>query len=77
VRCHVRHGLRLNPASARQWAHDGWTPLHLASYFGHRETVEILLDAGADRSLRSGDGQTAREIASQHGRHEVARLLSP
>jgi uncharacterized protein len=147
---HVRQELRHNPAAARQWAHDVWTPLHLASYFGHRETVEVLLDAGADvlavsrnnesnlainaaaagpradrrpdiirlliargcpvdgrgspsghtplheaayngdlpvvrllldagadRSLRSGDGQTAREIASQHGRHEVARLLSP
>ena len=42
-----------------------------------RQVVRVLLDAGADRSLRSGDGQTAREIASQHGRHEIARLLSP
>lgn len=144
----VRRQLRDNPGAARQWAQDGWTPLHLATYFGHRETAEALLDAGADvlavsrngegnlainaaagpradrrpdiiwlliarrcpvdgrgspsghtplheaafngdlavirlllnrgadRSLRTGGGQTALEIAGTQGRHEVARLLS-
>ena len=38
--------------------------------------VRLLLDKGADRSLRTGDGQTAEEIAARHGRHEAARLLS-
>jgi hypothetical protein len=143
----VRRQLAVNPAAARQWAHDGWTPLHLA-YFGHRDTAETLLDAGADvlavsrndednlainaaaagphadrrpglvrlliergcpvdgrgsprghtplheaafngdtalvmllleggadRSLRTGEGQTALDIAVAGGRDEVARLL--
>ena len=26
----------------------GWTPLHLAVYFGHREAAALLLDHGAD-----------------------------
>ena len=144
----VQRGLRENPSAVRQVAHDGWTPLHLAAFFGHRETVEALLDAGADvlavsrngegnlpinaaaagprianraaivrllisrgspvdgrgspsghtplqeaafngdaalvrlllengadRRLRTGDGQTALEIANLKGRDEVARLL--
>jgi uncharacterized protein len=145
----VRRELRENPSAARQVAHDGWTPLHLAAFFGHPETVEALLDAGADvlavsrngegnlainaaaagprkerrpavvrllisrgspvdgrgspnghtplheaafngdvalvrlllesgadRRVRSGDGQTALEIADRHGRNEVTRLLT-
>src|SRR5262245_62220309 len=24
-----------NPASIRDWSADGWTPLHLAAFFGH------------------------------------------
>ena len=29
-------------------ANFGWSPLHLATYFGHYEVVEILLKNGAD-----------------------------
>jgi len=144
----VRRHLRENPGVVGAYAHDGWPPLHLAAYFGHRETAEALLDAGADvlaiarnaeanlainaaaagpradrrpdiirlliargcpvdgrgspsghtplheatyngdqalvrflldrgadRSLRTGEGETALDIAGKHGRHEVARLL--
>jgi ankyrin repeat protein len=144
----VRRELQRDPSVVRQLAHDGWTPLHLAAFFGHPATVEALLDAGADvlavsrngegnlpinaaaagpraarrpaivrllisrgapvdgrgapsghtplheaafngdvdlvhlllesgadRRLRTGDGQTALEIATLKARDEVARLL--
>ncbi len=32
---------------------DGWTPLHVASQNGHRETVEVLLEHSADVNTRN------------------------
>jgi ankyrin repeat protein len=34
---------------------DGFTALHLASFFGHPETVRALIDAGADVSARTAN----------------------
>ena len=55
----------------------GHTPLHEAAFNGDVALVRLLLGSGADRRLRSGDGQTALEIADRHGRREVAKLLGP
>lgn len=32
---------------------DGWTPLHLVAYFGHRQVAEVLLASGANVHARS------------------------
>jgi uncharacterized protein len=53
----------------------GHTPLHEAAFNGDAALVRLLLENGADRRLRTGDGQTALEIANLKGRDEVARLL--
>src|SRR5689334_12161671 len=31
----------------------GWTPLHVAAFFGHKQVAEILLASGADLHARS------------------------
>jgi hypothetical protein len=53
----------------------GHTPLHEAAFNGDLALVRLLLDSGADRTVRTGDGDTARGIAVKHGRTEVVHLL--
>lgn len=40
---------------------DGRTPLHIACINGHRTSSFLLLECGADRSLRDAAGKTAAE----------------
>lgn len=56
---------------------DGWTPLHLAAFFGHRETAAMLLDRGADPAARSANEleNTPLHAALAAGREAVAELL--
>uniref|UniRef100_A0A8B9LCX7 Oxysterol-binding protein n=1 Tax=Astyanax mexicanus TaxID=7994 RepID=A0A8B9LCX7_ASTMX len=49
----------------------GWTPLHLACYFGHRDVVEELLKAGADANLTNNVGDTPLHKAAFTGRKFV------
>ncbi|XP_023282967.1 oxysterol-binding protein-related protein 1-like [Seriola lalandi dorsalis] len=56
-------------------ASSGWTPLHLACYFGHRDVVEELLKAGADVNLQDNMGDTPLHKAADTGRKEIVLLL--
>jgi ankyrin repeat protein len=51
------------------------TALHLASNFGHLETVQVLLVAGADLAIPGDDGHTALMDASFEGHLNVVRAL--
>uniref|UniRef100_A0A8C8K748 Oxysterol-binding protein n=1 Tax=Oncorhynchus tshawytscha TaxID=74940 RepID=A0A8C8K748_ONCTS len=53
----------------------GWTPLHLACYYGHKDVVEELLKAGADVNLQNSMGDTPLHKAALAGRKEVVLLL--
>src|SRR5262245_11198920 len=56
---------------------DGWTPLHLASFFGHPRIVELLLARGADPLVRSRNpnGNTPLHSALAGNHKFVAGLL--
>lgn len=59
------------------FSHDGWTALHLASFFGHDKCAELLIGNGAGVDTRSSNQMNNMPLhAAAAGRHiEVARLL--
>lgn len=52
-------GLAINEADTRK----GMTALHRAAWLGKKESVRLLLDAGADASLRDHNDKTALVLA--------------
>lgn len=59
------------------YSHDGWTPLHLAAFFGRGRISELLLAHGADaRALsRNANGNTPLHAALAGNHQMVAGLL--
>jgi len=64
-------------ATVNSYAYDGWTPLHLASFFGHADAARLLLEAGADVHAVSRNTLTNTPLhAATAGKHtDVALLL--
>jgi ankyrin repeat protein len=56
---------------------DGWTPLHLAAFFGKDEAVRLLLNKGASVTARSTNPMANTPLhAAVAGRHaEIVKLL--
>ena len=54
---------------------DGDTALHDAARFGHDAVAELLCAGGADTRLRNKRGQTAAELALEHGHAGVSAVL--
>ncbi len=63
------------PANA--YSGDGFTALGLAAFFGHRETVEVLLERGADVNApsRNATGYTALTAAVARGHAPIVAML--
>ncbi|XP_064651770.1 oxysterol-binding protein-related protein 1-like [Lineus longissimus] len=53
----------------------GWTPLHLASYFGHYDVVKVLTNHGADVNVINDSGDTPLHKAAYTARVELVTLL--
>ena len=67
----------LTPSTINAFSADGWTPLHLAAYFGHPKVAEMLLAQDADVAARSrnSNGNTPLHAALAGNHQLVAGLL--
>ena len=73
----VERLLAADPAAVNTFSTDGWTPLHLAAFFGHSKIAELLLAHDADVTARSRNtnGNTPLHAALAGNHKLVAGLL--
>lgn len=66
----------LNEKTVNAYAYDGWTPLHLAAFFGHEHVARLLLDAGAAVQAVSRNSLANTPLhAATAGKHASVALL--
>ncbi len=70
----VAECLKSDPASVNSFAPDGFTPLGLASFFGHPGIVEFLLNAGAQVNQASKNPTNVAPIHSAAASRNAAIL---
>jgi ankyrin repeat protein len=65
------------PELVKTYSHDGWTPLHLACFFGHPALAETLIAQGAQVNARSRNAAQNMPLhAAAAGRNgEAVRIL--
>lgn len=73
----VRTLIEEDPALVNSYSPDGFAPLGLAAFFGHPETVDVLLAADAEVSAPSRETMKLTPLASAlaTGQNQIARTL--
>ena len=73
----VQRALNLDAALLESRSSDGWTPLHLAAFFGQKKIAETLLERGARIEARSTNqmANTPLHAAAAGGQTDLLELL--
>src|SRR5206468_9786669 len=66
-----------DPGLIGAWSSDGFTPLHLAAFFGYPDVVQVLLKRGAEVNPVARNPMKVQPLhsAAAGGHGEVAKLL--
>jgi uncharacterized protein len=56
--------LDADPQSVATWSCDGFSPLHLAAYFGRDDIARLLLERGADTNAQARNAMALRPLHS-------------
>ncbi len=66
-----------NPSAVNSFAPDGFFPLGLAAFFGHRDIVRVLVEHGAQTNLAARNAQrvTALHGAVARGDVDIVKML--
>jgi ankyrin repeat protein len=66
----------VRPGVVNSYSYDGWTPLHLAAFFGHVDAARRLIAAGADvRAVSRNSLANTPLHAATAGKHSDVALL--
>jgi ankyrin repeat protein len=68
----IKKGANINVISSLP---RGFTPIMAAAVAGHADVVQILIEHGADLTIRNGAGNTILEAAMAHGHHDTVGIL--
>lgn len=73
----VRALVQSEPGLANSYSHDGWTPLHLAAFFGRAEAAQALIASGAglDALAKNGNANTPLQAAVASRKAKLAQIL--
>lgn len=76
IRKELTKDLQDNPEKVNRDTGNGWTMLHYEALEGNAPVVEILLEMGADASIKNSSGLTALDMAQNLGWDDIVSLLS-
>src|SRR6266496_3645955 len=71
----VAEVLARDPTLVNAYSGDGFFPLALAAFFGHLETVRLLLARGADPKAQNDAGKSPIGLAADKGNAAMLKLL--
>ena len=57
------------------WSLVGYSALHMAAAWNRVESVQVLIDSGADYAIKNSYNETAKDVAERYGNRSCINYL--